>query len=110
MRSTSAAGSLQAGHLLSLSAGLLMIASAHSMQKRLWPQGTNAATTSASSHTLHRRGVGEPWDPDVSLKEQLLLVGLELPLGNPFICPVNKFDSPMVPEKEPNDEQLKCPP
>lgn len=28
---------------------------AHSMQKRLWPQGTRAAITSLSKHTMHSR-------------------------------------------------------
>lgn len=92
MRSTSAAVSLHAGHFLSDSKGLLTITSAHSMQKRLCPQGTRAATTSASSQILHTLGIGELCDSEVSLREQLF-AGLESRLWKGFICVVKGMTS-----------------
>lgn len=46
------AGAWQAGHWGSTRPQMRM---AHSMQKRLWPQGTRAAITSLSKHTMHSR-------------------------------------------------------
>lgn len=46
------AGVWHAGHSGS---ALPQMRMAHSMQKRLWPQGTRAAITSLSKHTMHSR-------------------------------------------------------
>lgn len=54
----SEACSPHAGQRRSVNSGLETTASAHALQKRLWPQGTSAADTGACVHRKHRHPGG----------------------------------------------------